>query len=362
MIIARQELSTLAGKQSLFNPHEDLIIDSFVDQIEQNQLQFVGPQLLLGPLYDSFGLADLELGMYFKALVISRLIYPGSKLKTLSYLKRHHQLEVEIDTIYRYLDHLDEATCARIQDQIFAYSRRILGGQTGLLFYDLTTLYFETSQEDELRRIGYSKDGKSQHPQIVLGLLLGSQGYPLAYKIFEGNTGEPRTLIPLIESLQKRYQITQPIIVADAALLSQKNIETLSKEGYQYIIGGRLKNEKETLQQQMLAMPIDESHPQQFIHPKGRLVVSYSAKIAKKDQANRKKGLQRLEHKIKSGKLSKAHLNNRGYNKYLKMQGEVNIQLDYQKFEQDKCWEGLKGYITNTALSPKTVIDQYSQL
>ncbi len=92
------------------------------------------------------------------------------------------------------------------------------------------------------------------------------------------------------------------------------------------------------------------------------LIVNYTSKRARKDLYNRQRGLNRLEKRIKSGKLTKANINNRGYNKYLQLKGEVSVEIDYQKFEQDTQWDGLKGYITNTKLSDEIVIENYRNL
>ena len=93
-----------------------------------------------------------------------------------------------------------------------------------------------------------------------------------------------------------------------------------------------------------------------------RLIVQYSDKRAAKDRYNRERGLKRLEKKVVSGRLTKANINNRGYNKYLKMEGEVTISIHTEKFEKDSCWEGLKGYLTNTRLDNHTVFDNYNEL
>ena len=129
------------------------------------------------------------------------------------------------------------------------------------------------------------------------------------------------------------------------------------------IIGARLKNESEEIQQQIIRQKyndgdvyvIDKSENQ-------RLIVHYSAKRAKKDCYNRRKGLIRLENRVKSGKLTKSSINNRGYNKYLQLDGEVNVKIDYQKFEQDALWDGLKGQLTNTKLSNDLVLENYKNL
>ncbi len=89
------------------------------------------------------------------------------------------------------------------------------------------------------------------------------------------------------------------------------------------------------------------------------MIVTYSSNRAVKNEWNRNRGLQRLEKRIKSGKLTKSSINNKGYNKYLKLQGEVLIEIDYEKFKQDNVWDGLKGYITNTKISNKQVVENY---
>ncbi len=237
-----------------------------------------------------------------------------------------------------------------------------MGENIGIVFYDITTLYFEASEEDDFKIAGFSKDGKSQLPQILIGLLVGNNGYPIGYELFEGNKSETKTLIPVLESFQNKFSLEKPIVIADAALLSQKNIDALTAQGYEYVLGGRLKNEKEAIKSRVQAMDVREGHGAQMQHPNGRLIVTYSAKRAHRDKENREKGLRRLEKKLNSGKLSKKHINNRGYNKYLKLSGEVHISINYEKFNADSAWDGLKGYITNTRLDKQKVIDNYQQL
>ena len=209
---------------------------------------------------------------------------------------------------------------------------------------------------------GFSKDGKHQQPQIMIGLLVSNQGYPIGYQIFEGNTSETKTLIPVLESFQKKFDLERPIIIADAALLSQKNIHALKAENYEYILGGRLKNESDIIKDKILNLKIQEGKPRELTSPNGRLIITYSSKRAYNDRRNREKGLKRLEKKVNSGKLSKKHINNRGYNKYLKLSGKVNISIDYDKFEADGVWDGLKGYVTNTCMEKNKVIENYGQL
>ncbi|MBA7541309.1 hypothetical protein ES705_33620 [subsurface metagenome] len=91
-----------------------------------------------------------------------------------------------------------------------------------------------------------------------------------------------------------------------------------------------------------------------------KLIIAYSDKRAEKDAYNRERGLRRLEKNLKKGKLTKSHINNRDYNKYFRLDGDISIKIDYDKFEKDKLWDGLKGYITNTKLTNKQVVENYN--
>ena len=181
--------------------------------------------------------------------------------------------------------------------------------------------------------------------------------------MFEGNQFEGHTMLPVLESFRSTYRLANLVVIADAGLMSKKNLEQLSEDGYEFIIGARLKNETDQIQEQLLSMPFKDGQSRAIPHPSGyRLIVSYASSRARKDQKNREKGLKKLEKKLSRGKLTKQHINNRGYNKYLKMEGNVNISIDYTKFKDDKKWDGLKGYLTNTKLSADQVIDQYNEL
>jgi len=361
--IANFELDKLIQQPSLFIEQEDLTIDAFVSSLYNENIQLVGPDLVFGSLFDTIGyMNSLKDTSYLKALVISRLVMPGSKLRTVEYLHRHAKINVGVHAIYKYMNKLTEAVINTIQSITFNYTKKILNNQIGLVFYDMTTLYFETDKEDQLRKIGYSKDGKHQHPQIMIGLLVSTNGYPIAYQVFEGNTAETKTLVPAIEQICERYGIEKPIIVADAALLSKKNIDKLEEEGFQYILGGRVKSEKEEIRNLILKANISEKEPHDFETDKGRLVVSFSTKRQRKDEFNRKRGLTKLKKKVATGKLTKESINNRGYNKYLKLHGDTKVEIDYEKYKADSKWDGLKGYNTNTDIAAVEVIAAYSNL
>ncbi|MCB0541571.1 MAG: IS1634 family transposase, partial [Bacteroidetes bacterium] len=242
------------------------------------------------------------------------------------------------------------------------HTQMVLDGKISIVFYDVTTVYFEIDDEDTLRKTGFSKEGKHQNPQIVLGLLVSKGGYPLAYDIFEGNQFEGETMLPIIDSFKSKYGLKQLIIVADSGLLSKKNIERLQKNNYEFILGARIKNETLAVKKEILSLSLKNGESKIIDKGKLKLIISYSDNRAKKDQYNRERGLVKLEKRIKSGKLTKANINNRGYNKYLKLDGEVSITIDKEKFWADTKWDGLKGYITNAKLSKDEILENYAHL
>jgi transposase len=116
-----------------------------------------------------------------------------------------------------------------------------------MVFYDMTTLYFESSDEDDLRITGFSEEGKHQNPQIYLSLLVGKHGFPIGYEMFKGYT-----LIPVLERFQDKLKLQKPIVIADAGLLSNESILEFKKRGYRFILGGRIKNESDWVNVQIL--------------------------------------------------------------------------------------------------------------
>jgi transposase len=359
---ANELLTTLTGQRRIdfIFPEDEL----FVKQLQQSlkKVFVIGPELILGKIFDEVGYNQIPQSL-FRHLVITRLVYPGSKLKTVDYLLHYKGIYTHEDRIYRYMDRFNKNHKQTAIALTFEHTKKILNNKTTIAFYDLTTLYFEATDEDDLRKTGFSKDGKAQNPQILLALLVGVDGQPLAYEVFEGNKFEGHTLIPVVQSFKKKYQLPSLTIVADAGLLSAENIAELTRLEYPFILGARLKTETDTLKQQMLDHPYKDN-PTVTINKqnKVRVIVNYSAKRAKKDAHLRKQGLQRLEKSLKSGRLTKEKINNRGYNKYLKIKNEIAVEIDYKAFKADNKWNGLKGYVTNCNLSETEVMDNYKQL
>lgn len=363
---AKEIIQTCNGKQTSlfhFNTPEELTIENFLAGLSNAQIHTIGPELIFGSLFDRIGF-NIVKDKLFRHIVIARLAYPTSKLKTVDYLYRYRGIRMEVDAVYRFLDKLRDKHKETVEQVAYEYTKRTLKN-ISVVFYDVTTLYFEAEDEDDLRKVGFSKDGKFQKPQIMLGLLVGQNGYPIGYDVFEGNTFEGHTLLPVLENIRQKYGFGKPVVVADAALLSRENLENLSNDKYQFIIGARIKNENDKVKQEILKQAKGLKDGQSFVlkKPDGtRLIITYSDKRQSKDAHNRERGLSKLRQKVKSGKLTKESINNRGYNKFLTLKGEVEVEIDEEKIKEDQKWDGLKGYITNTRLSPKSIVENYRHL
>ena len=362
--LGKAYIARRSGQYPLFpiDQQSNAVALDVIGTLENASIRTLGPELILGTLFDEIGFNVIPEAL-FRDIVIARLAYPTSKLKTIDYLYRYQGKTVSVQEIYRFLDRLNKRHTPQAQRIAYEHSRAILG-QISVVFYDMTSLYFEAEDEDDLRKIGFSKDGKFESPQIMLGLLVGRGGYPIGYDIFEGNTFEGKTLIPVLERIAGQYDVGTPVVVADAAMLSHKNLTALEQQGYPFIVAARLRNETQAMQETILARCDGLQNGQciEIEHKYGRLIVAYADSRARKDGYNRERGLRRLRKRIGSGRLSKEHLNNRGYNRFLKLTGEVTVELDEAKIAQSARWDGLKGYLTNTKLSPEVVIENYGQL
>jgi transposase len=230
-------------------------VEYFLDHI--SELSTCGVGMLLGRIFDEIGFNQIASPL-FRPLVLTRIEYPVSKLKTTDYWFKYHNTSVDVVKIYRYLDRLHKHEKEAIQGISYQHTQKILGGEIKIVFYDVTTIYFEAEREDDLRKNGFSKDGKHQNPQIVLGLLVSDGGYPLAYDIFEGNKYEGETMLPIIDAFKERYGFEQLTIVADAGLINHQNIEELSQRSYPYILGARIKNESGTIKKNILSLSLKD--------------------------------------------------------------------------------------------------------
>lgn len=305
---------------------------------------------VFGAVYDRIGFPATIL----RDLVVARIIYPKSKLASTTYLSQYLGKQFAKDTIYRFLDTLDKQILTKIAFDFV--SKRNNG--ISLIFYDVTSLSFETDTEDELRRKGYSKEHRHDMPQVLLGLFVDSDGYPFDFDVFEGNKFEGHTFKAAVDALTKKYSFENLTIVADAGMLSEDNLSYLRKVLIQYIVGARIKNLPDALKENIRTHDYTNANSYEISVGGGLLIVDYSPERAKRDQMNREKLVKKLEARIAKGRqvIRKS--------KYIMVEntGKV-IGIDQAKIDEDTQFDGLKGYVTTIKnTGSEEIIKQYHNL
>ncbi len=321
-----------------------------------------GAKLILDKVYDSIGFNRVS-DEILRHLVVSRLCQTMSKMATVDYLKSHFDEDVDLSKIYRYLDKLYNTQKDAVQRVSVEHTFSVLGGRVEMLFYDVTSLYFESFRENELRTPGFSKDGKTAETQIILGLLICENGYPLAYNIFNGSQYESYTMIPIIDDFKQRFGIDDFVVVADSGFMIRRNIELLRSGNYNFIVGARVRKYSGNIKDWILSLSHEDGLFHEYRLDNGdRLIVTYNSKRAAKDAYNRTKGIERLRKAYASGKITKDKINKRGYSKFLLIESDVAVSINEDKIKEDEKWDGMKGYVTNTELTPEKVVAQYKGL
>ena len=174
----------------------------------------------------------------FAQLVLARLVKPTSKADSVRVLDELGVEHASLRTMFRCLTRAQEKDYrATIAAACFNHAAK--AGDVSLCLYDVTTLYFEVEKEDELRKVGYSKERRVD-PQVVVGLLVDRNGFPLEIGCFEGNKAETTTIIPIVKQFQERHGLTDMVVVADAGMLSASNLKALDEAGLRFIVGSRV--------------------------------------------------------------------------------------------------------------------------
>lgn len=395
-ILRINDLSQNLFSKSLDETSEKLLLKKLLSKLTTQDFIPIGDELIFGKIFNNIGCNNLfnnvksirkqeDKNFLFKSLVISRLLYPGSKLELINYLSYFKNIDITSDKIYRFLDTLyQDEIKSRIETCVFEHTKKVMNGEIIVTFYDVTTLYFESESEDDLRRVGFSKEGKIARPQIQLGLFTTLEGYPLSFEVYEGNKYEGHTLIDVLKKFQDRFQLDKkPIVVADRGMLNNDNIAYLENNNYKYILAYKIKNISNDLKEEIKNLTFiddnvthniefkkvisfaDENDKKQTIHVNQRLVLSYSTQRAKKDRYNRNKAVQRLENKIKSSKtITKKDLKLSYYAKYIDLDdnnSKITFNINNQKIIEDEKLDGIKGFVTNDfTLTANEIIEHYN--
>lgn len=328
-------------------------------------------ELHLRSIFSDYG-KDVSILSIFKDIVLARIANPVSKAKSVSMLEEKFGISLDLDKVYRMMDKIDDEAIKRLNEIAYRETLGLFGGKIDVIFFDATTLYFESFTEDEFRRNGYSKDLKFNQPQVLIALMVTKEGLPIGYKAFSGDTYEGHTLIPALKALKKQYKLDKVVYVADSGMFNRDNIEeleTLENNEFNYIVGARIKSMPKTLREQILNpanySELDANTKIATFDYKGRkLLVTHSLNRARKDKADREKGIEKLRNKLKKHKTPKEYLSNQGYKKYLQVEGKSKISLNEEKIREDAMWDGLKGLLTNKTnlLTNEEILHQYSNL
>lgn len=346
--------------------------------LRETQRLISGIHAVYGAVYDALGLPRLLPAWRYRAshkalfhTVMARLANPDSKRASVRALAADFGVQVSLPQVYRMMDRLDEACIERLNTLAETQARALLGGPLRVLFFDCTTLYFESFTDDDLKQPGYSKDAKFKECQLLLALAVTDTGLPVRYTVLPGATFEGHSLIPVVKALQTDCRAEDAVIVADRGLLSEANLSALENAGLHYIVGARLKSLPHALQTQVLdedryetLTDGDRLRVLDLPHNTRRLVVGCSPVRAEKDRKDRDQAIAKLRKKLAKSNNPKDLLNNYGYKKYLQVNGESTLSVNPDKIAQAQRWDGLHGVITNlpATTTATTILSQYRGL
>ena len=349
-----------------------------------------GPHEVLGHLFDYLHF-DKILGASATAvlrdLVIARVMAPGSKRDSAWQLDEHYGRTYPLDRLYRMMDALHERL-DRLKKIVLEATVSLSGGSVQVMLFDITTLYFESVDADTLRRFGYSKDQKYHCTQVVLALATDSDGLPIGYELFPGNTAEVHTLLACMQDWQRTLQVGRVSFVADRALCSQANLAALEAAPWSYVVAMPLRRRLKAAEQAQvlntaLAAPCEVEGDlvwvREFTWQGRRLIVTYSSQRAHKDRADRQALLDRLVAKLGPGQKpdpatgeikparpnAKKLITNAGYLRYIEPAtgGGGAFVLDEDRIAHDAAWDGLHAIVTNDLTSSaKELLSRYRRL
>ena len=342
---------------------------------EQRVIDGIGD--VFGKLYSDLGFDNILTGTrkkeqwnsILKACVMSTLANPVSKRRTASLLEEDFGVRIPLEKIYRMMDHLANQE-ELIKKHIEKTTLSLFKEKVEVLFFDVTTLYFESFTPDDLRKSGYSKDNKFKETQIVLALVTTSNGLPITYKIFPGATYEGHTLLDMLADLGKTFAVDKVTIVADRAMFTEDNLTNIENHDLLYIIAAKLKTLPKNLKEKILTSNFNEitigneiSWVKEFEYKSRRLIVSYSKKRAEKDAKDRQRLIDRMQKKVRNGKIKIADLiSNHGTKRFLSVHGGEAI-INEEKITESARWDGLHGVITNAPeTSASDLLSRYRDL
>lgn len=329
--------------------------------ISLEQSEFLGVHYLF--LYESLSSVYTQIGLdsvgnkFLMDLVIIRIVEPASKVRSIELLEEYFGIRHRRQNYYKSIhDWVDLKS--NFENIITAFAQKEYGFDYNLVFYDVTTLYFETFKADELRDTGFSKDNKPKQPQVVVALMVTKDGFPIGYKVFNGSTFEGHTLIPVIASFKNKHQINHFTVVADAAMISAENVRELLESGVHYIVGARLGNLSGKIINKIdKELKREDGSLIRFKTDNGDLICSFSSLRYRKDEYEMKKQIERAQQTIVQPSKAKKLKFTKSINQ--------NLVLNEGLIEKTKKLLGIKGYYTDLQeddVPSSTIIDRYHEL
>lgn len=366
-IASKVEIEELKHKKTIYDGFS-IVVDRLMDITGFNKI-----------MQSAQGRRRFDFEEIVRLMLVQRFDLPSSKLRTYERQKEHGFNNIKLQHIYRAMDVIESLSEA-IQMQAFECTRKASGSVIDCFFFDVTTLYFESIEQDELRDFGFSKDQKYHTVQIVLALVVDSHGIPLAYETFKGNLAETKTLIPVLDNLRKRFSINNVTVVCDRGLASRPNVEALQSNNFHFVIASKLKSMSKKLCLNDLSkyspLPGQENVPKEnkilfytTSHPQytdTMLVSTYSPSRAWKDKNDREKLLEKLKKKVLPSDESsvKNVVSNSGYKKYIKVAQGSSVDLNEESIAKDAAWDGFHGIaVSNSSgLSAEQALSRYRDL
>lgn len=292
----------------------------------------------------------------FRDLVLMRIMHPASKLESLELLSEYFGRTYRRGDWYRAIPFILE-TKAAVERALVAFATEHFGFDFSVVFYDITTLYFESTTSDSLKTTGFSKDNKSTQTQIVLGLIVTREGFPVAYDIFPGKTFEGNTFIPVICQFRDANQVKALTVVADAAMISQKNIDELVTRKLRYIVGARVANlTRKQIETVSTTLNQQDGATMRLETKRGLLILDFSLTRYRKDQRDMDKQVTKAEAFINTKQTGR-------HTKFVRYTKKASLALNTALMEKTKALLGIKGYYTNcTDETDAAIVHQYHSL
>lgn len=336
-------------------------------KLKEEQRVTVGFHEIYGKIYRQLGFDELlesNAKTVLENIIMARIANPCSKRASVRLLEEDFGIHIDLNKVYRMMDKLDDPIISKMQKNAYQSVLSLFNDKIDVIFFDATTLYFESFTEDDLKQYGFSKDHKFNQSQVVLSLLVTKDGLPIGYDVFPGSTYEGSTLITALDKLKQQYAIDKVIFVADAGMLQEKNLFLLEEAGYEYIVCARLKNLSKQWKEEILSHNFNEKEIKLFQYSEKRKIVTYYSKTkAKKEKRDREKNVEKILKKLQKSKNPFTLVSNYGYKKYIQIKGKTEIVLNEKKLQEESRWDGICGIFTNCEnLSNEEVIGQYKGL